>query len=44
MTTYNGYELNYTVEDLKKMTTEEMTDVTLLSEESPAYTCEKSRT
>lgn len=37
MTTYNGYELNYTVEDLKKMTTEEMIDVILLSEESPAY-------
>ena len=37
MTTYNGYELNYTVEDLKKMTSEEMTDVILLSEESPAY-------
>lgn len=38
MTRYNGYELNYTIEELTKMTTEEMTDVTLLSEESPAYT------
>lgn len=37
MTTYNGYELNYSIEELKKMTTEEMTDVTLLSEDAPAY-------
>ncbi|MCM1322712.1 MAG: hypothetical protein NC218_00825 [Acetobacter sp.] len=37
MTTYNGYELNYTVDELKKMTTEEMTDVVLLSETSQAY-------
>lgn len=37
MTTYNGYELNYSIDELKKMTTEEMTNVTLLSEESPAY-------
>ncbi|MBO5284803.1 MAG: hypothetical protein J6B00_02890, partial [Alphaproteobacteria bacterium] len=37
MTTYNGYDLNYTIEELKKMTTEEMTDVTLLSEDAPAY-------
>ena len=37
MTTYNGYELNYSIDELKKMTTDEMTDVILLSEESPAY-------
>lgn len=38
MTKYNGYELNYSVTELKKMTGEEMTDITLLSQESPAYT------
>ncbi len=38
MTKYNGYELNYSIDELKKMTSEEMTDVTLLSESSPAYT------
>ena len=37
MTTYNGYELNYSIEELTKMTSEEMIDVTLLSEESDAY-------
>lgn len=37
MTTYNGYELNYSLDELKKMTTDEMTDITLLSEESAAY-------
>ena len=37
MTKYNGYELNYTIDELKKMTTEEMTDVVLLSEDSPEY-------
>jgi len=37
MTTYNGYELNYTIDELKKMTSEEMTDVVLLSDSSPAY-------
>ena len=37
MTTYNGYELNYSIDELKKMTTDEMTDVVLLSEQSPAY-------
>lgn len=37
MTTYNGYELNYSIDELKKMTSEEMTDIVLLSEESPAY-------
>ena len=37
MTTYNGYELNYSIEELTKMTSEEMTDVTLLSEESDVY-------
>lgn len=37
MTKYNGYELNYTIDELKKMTTEEMTDVILLSQTSPEY-------
>ena len=37
MTKYNGYELNYSIEELTKMTTEEMTDVVLLSEDSDAY-------
>ena len=37
MTTYNGYELNYSIEELKKMTTEEMTDIILLSDKSEAY-------
>lgn len=37
MTTYNGYELNYTIEELEKMTSEEMTDVILLAESSSAY-------
>jgi len=37
MTTYNGYELNYTIEEFKKMTTEEMMDITLLSDSSDAY-------
>lgn len=37
MTTYNGYELNYSIDELKKMTTEEMTDVILLSPNSDAY-------
>ncbi len=37
MTTYNGYELNYSIDELKKMTTEEMTDVILLSPNSEEY-------
>lgn len=37
MTTYNGYELNYSIDELKKMTTEEMTDITLLSDQSEQY-------
>ena len=37
MTTYNGYELNYSIDDLQKMTTTEMTDVVLLSKDSPSY-------
>ena len=37
MTKYNGYELNYSIEELTKMTSEEMIDVTLLSEESDVY-------
>lgn len=37
MTTYNGFALNYSTDELKKMTTEEMTDITLLSETSPAW-------
>lgn len=37
MTTYNGYELNFSIQKLKQMTTAEMTDITLLSEDSSAY-------
>lgn len=37
MTKYNGYELNYSIEELTKMTTDEMINVTLLSTESDAY-------
>ena len=37
MTTYNGYEINYTIEELEKMTTQDMTDVTLISKEHPSY-------
>lgn len=37
MTTYNGYELNYNIDELKQMTTEEMTDIILLSEQSEQY-------
>lgn len=37
MTTYNGYELNYSIDELKQMTTEEMTDIILLSEQSEQY-------
>lgn len=37
MTTYNGYELNYTIDELKKMISEETTDVTLISKESSSY-------
>ena len=37
MTTYNGYEINYTIDELKKMLTKETTDVVLLSEKSEAY-------
>ena len=37
MNKYNGYELNYTINQLKKMTTKEMTDIVLLSDSSPAY-------
>ena len=37
MKKYNGYELNYTPNQLKKMTTKEMTDVVLLSDSSPVY-------
>ena len=38
MTTYNGYELNYSIEELQNMTTNETTDVVLTSKECPAYT------
>ena len=38
MTTYNGYEINYTIEELEKMTTQDMTDVTLISKDHPSYT------
>lgn len=37
MTTYNGYELNYSIEELKNMTSNEMTDVVLISNEHPSY-------
>lgn len=37
MTQYNGYTLTYSIDELKKMTTDEMTDVILLSETSPSY-------
>lgn len=37
MTTYNGYELNYTIDEFKKMITEEMMDITLLSDSSEPY-------
>jgi len=37
MTKYNGYELNYSLEEFKKMATEEMTDIELLSDSSDAY-------
>ncbi len=37
MTKYNGFDLNYSIDELKKMTTEEMTDVVLLSEYDEAY-------
>ncbi len=34
---YTNYKLNYPLKELQKMTTEEMTDIILLSPESPAY-------
>ena len=37
MTKYNEYELNYSIEELTKMTSDEMINVTLLSEENDAY-------
>lgn len=37
MKKYNGYEINYSVEELKTMLTDEMTDVVLLSENSPEF-------
>lgn len=37
MTKYNGFELNYSIDELKKMTAEEMTDVVLLSEKDACY-------
>lgn len=37
MTKYNGYELNYSIEELTKMTTDEMINVTLLSTDCDAY-------
>lgn len=37
MKKYNGYALKYSVDELKRMTTDEMTDVVLLSEDNPAY-------
>ena len=35
--TYNGYELNYSVDELKNMIEEEMTDITLISKDFPSY-------
>ena len=37
MTTYNGYELNYTLKTFKKMATKEMTDIKMLSPDDEAY-------
>ena len=37
MTTYNGYELNYSIDEFKTMATEEMSDINLLSDSSPEY-------
>ena len=37
MTKYNGYELNYSIDELKKMLTEEMIDIKLISPESETY-------
>lgn len=37
MKKYNGYELNYSIEELKKMTSDEMMDITLISEDFPLY-------
>ena len=35
--TYNGYKLNYSTAQLKKMTGKETSDITLISEDFPAY-------
>lgn len=37
MKTYNGYELNYTIDEFKKMATDEMMDIVLIDEKSPVY-------
>ncbi len=37
MTLYNGYELNFSIDELQKMISDEMTDITLLSEASSPY-------
>lgn len=37
MTTYNGYELNYTQKKFQQMATKEMTDIKMLSPDSEAY-------
>ena len=37
MTSYNGYELNYTIEELENMLQNETTDITLLSKSSQEY-------
>ena len=37
MTLYNGYTLNYSIEELNKMLSEETTDVVLISKENPNY-------
>lgn len=37
MKTYNGYKLNYSVKELKKMTGKETSKITLISKNFPAY-------
>ena len=37
MKTYNGYKLNYSIKELKKMTGKETSKITLISKKFPAY-------
>lgn len=37
MKKYNGYKLNYSVDELKKMTSDEMMDIVFISEDFPSY-------